>query len=73
MTAAMSKPTIRKVDVVRTKPRMTETVGDDGTLDSDFLSKPRRPDEYFGRKPFVSFSHISEEQWSRIFGRRSVG
>lgn len=59
--------TVRKVDVVRRNPRTTETVGDDGTLDSDFLSMPRRQDIQLGRKPMLSLSFVSEEQWASIF------
>ena len=71
MTARLSIPKINKVDVVRSKPRNTETVGDDGTLDSDFLSKPRRPTTSLVKPYHVSFSHISEDQWASIFGKRS--
>jgi hypothetical protein len=59
--------TVKKVDVVRRNPRTTETVGDDGTVDSDFLSMPRRYEVDLGRKPFLSLSFVSEEQWQRIF------
>lgn len=59
--------TIKKVDVVRRNPRTTETVGDDGTVDPDFLSMPRRYKVDLGRKPFLSLSFVSEEQWQRIF------
>lgn len=60
---------VKKVDVVRSKPRTTETVGDDGTLDSDFLSKPRRPTTSLIKPYSVSFSHISDEDWESIFGQ----
>ena len=61
--------TVKKVDVVRRNPRTTETVGDDGTVDPDFLSMPRRYKVDIGRKPFLSLSFVSEEQWASIFGR----
>jgi hypothetical protein len=59
--------TVRKVDVVKRNPRTTETVGDDGTVDPDFLRMPRREKVDLGRKPFLSLSFMSEEQWSLIF------
>ena len=62
---------VNKVDVVRRNPRTTETVGDDGTIDPDFLRKPRRPEGHINRVPFVSFSDIDEVTWSRIFGGSS--
>jgi hypothetical protein len=52
----------KKVDVVRSKPRTTETVGDDGTLDSDFLSKPRKA-------PMLvkTYTHVPQHRWDSIF------
>ena len=63
--------TVKKVDVVRRNPRTTETVGDDGTVDPDFLSMPRRYKVDIGRKPFLSLSFVSEEEWDRMFPKTS--
>lgn len=60
---------IKKVDVVRHKPRNTETVGDDGTIDPDFLSKARKAPTLI--KPYhMAYTHIDDEVWNRIFIRR---
>lgn len=57
---------VKKVDVVRHNPRMTETVGDDGTIDPDFLSKARKAPTLI--KPYhMAYTHIDDEVWSRIF------
>jgi hypothetical protein len=56
----------KKVDVVRSKPRTTETVGDDGTLDSDFLSKPRKAPTLV--KPYhMAYTHVPQHRWDSIF------
>ncbi len=60
---------VRKVDVVKHTARTTETVGDDGTIDSDYLSKARRPTTSLDRIPFYSMSSVSEDEWQRIFMR----
>jgi hypothetical protein len=58
---------VKKVDVVRHNPRTTETVGDDGTLDSDYLRTPRRYKWNGERKPMLSMSFISADKWASIF------
>ena len=71
ITTVTRIPKPKKVEVVQKKQRSTETVGDDGTLDSDFLSKPRRPTTSLVKPHFIAYTHIPQSRWDAIFNDRS--